>query len=333
MTSQRERLRMAWAVALKETIWTWSRHEPGPDKDIAIFSTRRSGSTWFMELIAANRGVRYIDQPFSLHHPAPGHARELPLLSHSQFVELDPIERARVHSFLTRLLAGDLYVNAPWEPWHPTYHRRTNRSVLKIVDAKGLIDWIDEVFAPHILYSTRHPVPVALSVLRNGWPLTAQAYLRSPSFVERHLDAQTLDYCWRCLHEGTPLEQQVLNWGVENLEPLRLLGDRPHWTYIAYEDVVAEPERVTRHLADVLNLHDLDRMQAQVRRASRSTRRLKSTAHAQPDATERLSAWRRHVSADELRRAFDVLDRLGIDLYRPDHPFPTRARSVQAVDS
>lgn len=322
---------MAWAAALKETIWKWSRHTPGSQKDIAIFSTRRSGSTWFMELIAANAGIRYIDQPFSLHHPAPGHARELPPMNHSQFIELDPIEAARVQRFLERLLAGELYVNAPWEPWHPTYHRVTDRTVLKIVDAKGLIDWIDKAFPLHIVYSTRHPIPVALSVLRNGWPLTAQAYLRSASFVNRHLDAQTLEYCWRCLHEGTLLEQQVLNWGLENLEPIRLLPERPAWTYIAYEDTLATPARVVRHMAETLNLADVSRMQAQVGRASRSTRRLSSTMDASQVATDRLMAWTRHVTSDERARAFAVLDRLEIDLYHPERPFPTRPRAVEAA--
>lgn len=331
--SRFENLNLAARYAVKEALWLLGRHRPGPGRDIALFSTRRSGSTWLMEVIAVNRGVRYSDQPFSLHHPSPGHARRLPIPARSQFTSLHGEDEARVRAFVAAVLDGSLSVNAPWELWHPAYHWRTDRVVLKIVDAKALIDWLDRTFPLHIVYSTRHPIPTSLSVIRNGWALTAQAYLLDPRFVEAWLTDEEVDDAWDVLRGGSPLEQHVLNWTLENLAPLRLLPDRPHWLVVPYEAATLDPAGTVDLLADRLDLPDRDRMHKQVRVASRSTRRLASTFDPAKEARERLRAWRRYVTEAEEDAAFEILDRFGVDLYRRGEDLPVWTRADAPVDA
>ncbi|MDX1419151.1 MAG: hypothetical protein R3181_04225 [Rubricoccaceae bacterium] len=323
--SRFENLSLATRYAVKEALWLLGRHRPGPAKDIALFSTRRSGSTWLMEVIAVNRGVRYSDQPFSLHHPSPGHARRLPIPARSQFTSLEGEDEARVRAFVAAVLDGSLSVNAPWELWHPAYHWRTDRVVLKIVDAKPLIDWLDQTFALHIVYSTRHPLPASLSVIRNGWALTAQAYLQDPRFVEAWLTERDVAYAWDVLRGGTPLEQHVLNWTLENLVPLRLLPERPRWLVVPYEAATLDPAGTVDLLADRLDLPDRERMRKQARVASRSTRRLASAFDPADEARARLRSWRRHVTEAEEDAAFRILDRFGVDLYRRGEDLPAGA--------
>ena len=316
-------LNLASRYALKEALWLLGRHRPGPKRNICLFSTRRGGSTWLMEVVAANRGVRYVDQPFSLHHPAPGHIRRLPIPAQSQFTSLEGEEEERVRVFVEDLFAGRLHVNAPWEVWHPTFHWTTDRLVLKIIDAKPLIDWFDQTFDVHVVYSTRHPIPSVLSVIRNGWALTAQAYLRDANFVERWLDDGQVAFAWDLLRTGTLLQQHVLNWSLENLAPLRLLPERPHWLYVSYEQATVDPEGTVAFLAEHLDLPDRNRMLKQVRAASRSTRKLDSTYDPAGEARSRLRAWRRHVSEEEERAAMHLLDVFEIDLYRAGEDLPT----------
>ena len=60
-------------------------------------------------------------------------------------------------------------------------------AVLKILDAKPLIGWFAETVPCDVVYLTRHPIPQSMSCLRNGWTLTAAAYLRDERFVEDNL--------------------------------------------------------------------------------------------------------------------------------------------------
>lgn len=320
-------IKLAFKQLTKEAIWLLNRHEPGAQKNICLFSSRRGGSTWFMEVIAANRGVRYIDQPFSLYRFSPGHLGRLPIRHHSQFASLTPQSEASFSAFTRGLFAGTVQVNAPWEVWHPTFHWATDRVVLKILAAKPLIDWFDQTFDVHIVYATRHPIPTALSVMRNGWGLTARSYLQDDAFASEHLSPSQLDYAWDLLRTGTPLQQHVMNWAVENIVPLRLLPERPDWLYVSYEEALLAPEETLDRLAATLYLPDRDRMLRQIGTASRSTRKLVSATRARDNAQHAVAAWRKYVTADDERAAFQVLDRFGIDLYRPGHDAPVqRAR-------
>jgi hypothetical protein len=311
----------------KEAIWfatTW--HEPGPKRDICLFCTRRGGSTMVMEAIAANRGVKFIDQPLEVTTETltTAQSRRMPKVNEGELVTLDEDEAARVRNLLDDIFAGRLPVNAPWRFWRRGFSLRTNRLVLKIVGAKALIDWFDQSYDVDIVYLTRHPIPQALSCIRNGWSLTAKAYLRDPSFVEEHLDAGTHAWCWDTLRSGSPLDRFVLNWALENVVPLRVLPDRPAWSYLSYEATVLEPT-VLLALADALGLTDRDAVLSTIGRPSRSSGLSSSTTRdliSRGDRAALLGRWRRDVTPDEERTAMAALDRLGIDLYRPGEDVP-----------
>lgn len=281
-----------------------------------------------MEVIAANHGVRYIDQPFALFRAAPGHLAQLLIPDRSKFLTLDPEEELRVRRFVEGLLDGSVQVNAPWAPWRRTFHWRTDRVVLKIVSAKTLIDWFDRTFDLRIVYSTRHPIPASLSVLRNGWELSAPPYLRNPHFIEAHLTDAQLALGHDVLRSGAPLEQHVLGWTLENLVPLRLLPERPLWLFVSYEQAMLDPEGTIASLVEHLDLPDRDRMEKQVRVASRSTRKSHSTYDPADETRARLRAWRRHVSEEDERAAMRILDAFEIDLYQASEDLPTTMRET-----
>lgn len=286
-----------------------------------------------MEVIAANRGVRYIDQPFALFRAAPGHLARLLVPDRSKFLVLDPEEEIRVRSFVEGLMDGSVQVNAPWAPWRRTFHWRTERVVLKIVSAKTLIDWFDRTFDLHIVYSTRHPIPASLSVLRNGWELSAPPYLRNSHFIEAHLTDAQLAFGHDVLRSGSPLEQHVLGWALENLVPLRLLPERPRWLYVSYEQAMLDPEGTIASLAEHLDLPDRNRMEKQVRVASRSTRKSHSTYDPAGETRARLRAWRRHVSEEDERAAMRILDVFEIDLYQIGKDMPMRTGEAPGTRS
>ena len=300
--------------ATKQLIWSCCRHRRGHAKDIFLFSTRRGGSTLLMETIAANRGVRYIDQPFSLFTASRTHRNQLPHPPLSQFITLDQESERRVHDFVERLLSGDLSVNAPWEFWSPEFDFRTSRSVLKIVDAKPLIDWFGRQFDVHTVFSTRHPIPTSLSIMRNGWGLTAPAYLANEEYMLALSDRQTA-FAHDVMRGRKELSKHVLNWGLENLIPVRLLPEREDWLYVSSERAATEPLQTVQLLAERLGLGDKDAMLARLTRPSRSTKRLHSETVATGASPAAIEGWRRHVTDDDIRDAMNILDTFEIPLY------------------
>jgi len=329
MKPSSEHLRRELRALVKEAIWfATTRHVPGTKRDICLFCTRRGGSTMVMEAIAANRGVKFLDQPVeaTTETLTASQARLMPKVDSGELVSLDDELEARLRRLLDGIFDGSLPINAPWRFWQRSFDFRTDRLVLKIVGAKALIDWFDRSYDLDIAYVTRHPIPQSLSCIRNGWSLTARAYLRDHAFVSAHLDAATEAWCWDVLRSGSPLDRFVLNWALENLVPLRLLPDRSHWTYISYEATVLDPEAVLVRLADALDLDDVDAMRRSIARPSRSSGLSTDDRRGLIEAGDRpalLASWRRHVEAGDERRAMAALDRLGLDLYRPGEDLPT----------
>lgn len=317
-------LKRAWKEAIKETIWLFNRHRPGAWKDICLFANRRGGSTWLMEVIAANRGVRYINEPLSVYSASSSQIKYLPITDYNHIVHLDEEREQQVKTYLEALFAGRLQVRAPWEFWRPEFDFVSNRLVLKILSSKALIDWIDQTFDVHTVYFTRHPIPVALSIMRNDWGLTAKAYLNNSYFVEQWLSGEQHRYCWDVLREGTPLQQHVLNWALENLIPLRLLPKRSHWLYVSYEEAMLHPRAAIEHLAKKLNLDDTERMKGKLRTPSRSTKKIDSTVSRVEDEKDMIRQWKGKVSEEEERQALEPLDQLDIDLYQFGKLLPAR---------
>jgi hypothetical protein len=220
-----------------------------------------------------------------------------------------------MESAVRRLLDCTLVIHAPTRFWRPGFRVRSDRVLLKITDAKAVMDWFDEHFDVDIVYVTRHPIAQSLSCLRNDWTLTTDAYLADPAFCEANL-GDTVGYCRDVARSGSELERWVLNWAVENVAPLRLLPSRPSWMHVRYEDAVVDPVNQLERIASALQLEDLDRMHSTLRRPSGSSAfSVNGTRSAieRGDSEVLVNGWRAKVDTSDVTAAARVLERVGID--------------------
>jgi hypothetical protein len=305
----------------KESVWALTRHRPGLQRDICLFATRRGGSTWLMEVIGANKGVRALDQPFSSTTGTltSSQFRAMPKFDGGMVVALDADQEAALRAYADRVMRGEVPVNAPTRFWTKGFDFRSNRLVLKITDANSIIDWFDATYDVDIVYLARHPIPQALSCIRNGWTLNVGPFLRSRAFRERYLDEDLIDYADHIASRGSDLERFVLNWTLENIVPMQLLDDRPRWTFLSYEQCVVEPHSVVRQIARGLGLDDIDAMDEAVRSASRSTglsSDLTVRGIRARDAELLVGGWRQTVDPEQEKRLMRIVERFGINRYR-----------------
>lgn len=326
---ERNSLNVAIAQLIKELVWSVVRFRP-TKKPICLHASRRSGSTLLMQVIAANQGVMFSDQPFGLYSIGSANVNRLPVFAYSQVTCPDEDEAAILRRYFQRLIDGEIRVNAPWKLWSPDFHLFNDRICLKITDAKALIDWIDQQFDVQTVVLTRHPVAQAMSVADNGWLTTGKGLLKNSDFVEQWLSDGLESYCWDLYRHGSELERRIVDWALENLVPLRLLPERLDWLFIGYEDLICQTPKVLDYLAAELRLDNRKAMAKQVVRPSRSTRGASSVERQGMIQTRNqdglLDSWQARIDDDDLRGCFRVLDRFGIDLYRPDSSRPDHRR-------
>jgi hypothetical protein len=323
-------LRTAFAQLVKELIWRYGIRVRPRRRPIFLYAARRSGSTLLMEVICANPGVMFSDQPFGIYTASSANINRLPVFPYGQLAYPDDDEQHALEDYVHGLLSGRVKANAPWKFWSTEFHFRNDRICLKITDAKSMVEWMAERFDADTIIMTRHPVAQALSVAKLGWFPTGKGLLRNATFVERWLDTEREAYCWDVYRTGSDLERRTLDWALENLPMLKQLPNHDDWLYISYEDLIAHTPQVIAALAQQLELPHRERMEARVARPSRSTRR-ESTAERQRliqqgDRDRLLNAWREQVTPDELSKCFRILDSLAIDLYARDTSLPDHRR-------
>ena len=320
----------------KEFLWTLPRYDrQRAGRPICLYATRRGGSTLLMQVIGANKGVRYYDEPFAS-FSAPyirtyGRAL-LPPRYASQFTSMHADEVEEVKGYVVGLLDGSVTWNNPWRFWNAEYDLRYTRMLLKILDAKALIDWMDQTFSVDTVYLTRHPVPVALSVLKRRWDNTSRAYLQDEEFCRLYLTDSLREFSWKIYESDDPFGKAILNWCLENAPPFALLPLRPRWLRVTYEELVSAPNTVIHRLAEALDLKDAQRMLRKVRRPSSSSKDFKSQSTSEAGRRTVGAEWLSHVTPGMLRTAEEIMERFEITLYRAGEALPTgqwmRSRSL-----
>ena len=310
-------------------MWSIVRFRPAK-KPICLYASRRSGSTLLMQIISANGGVMFSDQPFGMYSISSANINHLPVFAYSQIACPDEYEAAILRNYFEGLVSGRIRANTPWKFWSRDFHFFNDRICLKITDAKAIIDWIDQKFDVNTVVLTRHPIAQVLSVANNQWLTTGKGLLKNADFVEQWLTDELETMCWDLYRRGTELEGRIVDWALENLVPLALLRDRPDWLFVSYEDLVVHTPAVIDQLAEELQLDDRRAMTRQAVRPSRSVRGASSLEKqqliSQRNQDRLVDWWRAKITDDELLACFRILDRFGIDLYRPDANLPDHQR-------
>jgi hypothetical protein len=283
-------------------------------RDIAIFSTRRSGSTWLLELLSREPGTRYVSQPFDTllnYHP---HGSMLPTPRLGHFVCPDIETQERILRYFEKLRRRQLLVRPQWRIWDQGFSFVSDRCIYKLFYVKDLIDVLSRRFDLRIVYLIRHPIPTSLSNLKKGWPSPASAYLGSAAFKSHHLSNGELTLCKRVMREGTSLEKHVLGWCLENTVPLTLMHERD-WLVLRYEDMVLNPANTAEALVGYLDLESKDTLLGGWNYPSRSASSELREAVRRCRATRVVTRWRSEIESESFRYLDQVIEALGRGSY------------------
>ncbi len=314
---------------LRQAIWeTLNRHRPGPLPDIALVGSRRSGSTLLMQMIAHNKGVKSIAQPYGPFTATSWQMRHLPWPVGGRFVCPSDEECKRLRLYTQQIRAGRLHVQEPWRFWRRDFHFVSNRVVLKTTYAHYLEPMFLDLGMQVVRY-LRHPVAQSLSCRRNSWGDLLDYFAAHHAFRTRVLTADQ-NMLFENIHAcGSSLERYVLGWCRENLPLFAPAGAETITVF--YEDIVAHPELAVDHLSEFCSLDARQAMLRMTGQSSLSVKGLSETATAKAiaagDRTHLLSRWREKLAPEDLAKAQAVLDIFPGCPYRADQIMPLKAKN------
>jgi hypothetical protein len=309
-------------VRLKQIVKAFANvHRQGDLPNIFLFATARGGSTWVMELIASQPGMKYYDEPFNIRRQNVARTRLFPTWD---TVMPDGADTERIVAYLRDLQRGRYgYMNPP--PFRRNHRFFTSRIVFKIHELEHLVDTLPQRCNGVAVYLLRHPVPTSLS--RAVLP-RLDLFLRS-EYYEARLGAARSRAIRALAARGTHLQRGVVSWCYENVVPLTSAS--PSTLFVTYEELVLNPVRSCDLLTARLQLTDRDavlrgfgRPSANITMSSAET--LAAMGH--PDEQQRrrqlVTRWQPKLAPADVVATAEILDLFGLDVYRADGALPAR---------
>lgn len=300
-------------------------HVQGKKPNILLFATPRGGSTWLMEIIASQKGMKFYDEPFNFRRSDVARTR---IINSWQEFMPEHAEQENVIHFLQGLSENRHGFMNP-RPFRPYHRFFTDRIVFKIHELEFMAERIREALGAEIVYLLRHPIPTTLS--RSVYP-RLDSFMSSNYYRSKYLSSASRWQKVRDVYEkGSNLDKGVLSWCFENIDALKL-GTMPHWTFITYEEILLNPVASCNHLANVLCLDNrdllleaVDQPSTNIRMSNQETQQILKEQNDVERRKNLVTKWRHKVKSSEEDSAMSIMEVFDLDIYIKDRPIATRS--------
>lgn len=291
-------------------------HRQGPLPNVFLFATARGGSTWVMEILASQPGMKFYDEPLNIRRE---NVARTGLFPDWESLMPDTGDADRIVRYLKGLGDGEYpFMNPP--PFRQQHRLRTNRIVFKIHEVEHLMGRIARECNGQILLLLRHPIPTTLS--RTVFP-RLHLFLASRYYDELIGDGQRLREIHRIGTTGSKLQKGTVSWCYNNLIPLR------HADFdalvVTYEELVLNPTRSCDLILDTMRFTDRAAMLAAFGKAAVNigmsgpdTAKVISEADQRTRNEYLVSRWQSKVTPQDRSDVTEIMELFGIDAYSGD---------------
>jgi len=289
-------------------------HRPGRKKDIFLLATARGGSTWMMEIIASQPGIKFYDEPVNIRRLNVQRTRLF-----RDWIDLMPDggRNEDIIQFFKDLQRNRYGILNPL-PFRRDHRFLTDRIVFKLHALEHMMNDLKEQCQGQVVYLLRHPIPTSLS--RHEFP-RLDRFLLSCHIRDGLLDNHQANEAWNIYCKGSKLEKGVLSWCFENLIPLRHT-DRSDWLTLTYEELLINPEKLCVTLASFLDLTHVDLMlralntpAANIKMSKQDTFTILNEQDERKRRRNLVTKWKAKVTDSDERKCTDILSLFGIDAY------------------
>ncbi len=289
--------------------------------NIAVFSSRRSGSTWLIEILSRTpRTIRMVE-PFDVMFNDNPYAKTLPNTFGGHFFTDNKDQIGSIHNYLEDMLNGKKRLRTQWRPWQHNFHFFYDRIIFKFFYIKNFMFDILERYPLRGIFLLRHPVAASFSNLKLKWHCPLSDFLNSTLVVEKMLTREQVELCCHIQSEGTQLEKYTAAWFIEHKVPLSQLKTHalPSLMTIKYEDLLINFDQTLDSMCEFLEIEETQLLKKGYKAPSWNSLGSENKI-LNSSAEELANGWRKIVDWDEtpyLKELFSRFPTAGYSLQRP----------------
>lgn len=274
-------------------------------KPIIVTGAHRSGTTWVGRMIALDKNIRYIHEPFNIDE-----RRIHPLKYWFEYIsEQDSPERQKeVFDFINELLyfnAKGIYkdfkiMRGPRDVLRfgkDTLERSYKRPLIKDPIAVMSTDWLAQQIDADVVALIRHPAAFVASLKVKKWShvfdhFTEQAALMK--VLHPYAD-QIKEYT-----KSPPdiIDQGILLWNLTYYRINQFKEVYPEWIFVRHEDLSLDPVNEYKKIYTKLDLNFTSRVEKKIIESTSSSK----AEHLKRDARKNISTWKKRLTENEIER-------------------------------
>jgi len=298
----------------------------GKKKNIFIFSTPRSGSTWLLELLASQSYMSYCFEPFDIRsNVVKKQLNKIGIYSWSDIYN---------KGFKQKLLKYKVLQNGYLKGRNPKildlkrwrngifsneFNFFSNRLVFKILHAcEDEIDLIKNNFNCDVIFLIRHPIAVSLS--RTVSP-RLEYFIGSD--YSNNFSSKVIKESKNIFKKGNDLERKVLSWCFQNSVPLK--KHNKHFTLITYEQLVTNNEMMIDFICQKFDLNSKRKLSNIIKNASKTSSINKSNFNYDKSfKNTNIASYKEKINDCQEKKLMDILKLFDIDIYSYSNTMPNQ---------
>ena len=309
--------------SLRDVLTRMAVYKQSDKKNIIMISSGRTGSTFLMESMGAEPGLRFVNEPFTRKHISKTDLKIFPKFKNiptgGKYYTLNSEEKQGVNRFLENYK----YVRraGPYNPFKSNFHFKSNRLIVKMLTMNLVLDhFLDQADKYQFLWLVRHPMPTIISSIPmklRRETIDLKSYVEEDSFREEYLTDQQAEFLIRTHENGAEHEVWAAEWALDHVVPLSMYKGAygESMFLISYEQLVVDPQLVIGEMAKELKLDRPDLILKELRVPSASSRADKMAELKNFDPHKKIKSWRKKATPEMERDIFDIIEFFGVDLY------------------
>jgi len=312
--------------SLRKLLTNVNVHRQGTVPDIYLLSIPRSGSTWLMEVLSYEPGLRFVNEPFNEKYLRKSFLSEWikqnDIFFNNTLFDIPFNSQETLESYLK--IPQYTQVCGQYNLLRKNFHLVSHRRLFKLIHVNPVINHFLEQDSLKV-YLIRHPASLINSNLKVNVdgrdPLNFAHFLSNKKYVEKYLNESQVDFLYWVGKQNNSYQKMAASWSLRQLPAWYYLHANPAFCpVISYEQLVSEPEKVMSFLSTHLQLSKTGNILQAMNTPSAST--IDQRVEEIRDRSEIISKWRRKISQKEEKDIFDVINKLEVGFYEQGNDYP-----------
>lgn len=293
---------------------------------ILITGSHRSGTTWVGRVIAANKSVIYIHEPFNLdsHDKRFAYAIDTWYLAAAKSTQApqilsayrrmllktqNPWHRARTQADIASPI--EFLKSLAWAIAEP------RRVLLKDPIALMSAEWLEEKLCCKVICMIRNPLAFVSSLVRWNWTFDFNNFRRQNDLMETHFRNFAPQIIHFSENEMDVVDQACLLWNLLHLTIAGYKEKHPDWLFLRHEDLVATPDAGFKKIFDYIDLPYTNEVQQALHDSiSGDTGETESTDYRARDSKGVLDTWKSRLTPSEVVRVIASTKDIASNFYQ-----------------